>query len=308
MKKILSLLAFSMGLFLFATAQDTEGQEKKEESAVKKTKYTKATFNSTRIINMQSIEIVSPKTMQFMISHHFSYFWQKDGGASNLSQLFGLNSGLAYTYLSLDYSPNRWLNIGAAGGGRSNFEGWLKFKLLRQQTGEKNIPVSVGLFSVANWDAAKKNFEINTWNRFSFMHQLLISRKFSDKFSLQLMPTLIHFNLVPYGANNSNQVFSMGVGGKWKMSSNKNLTFEYSRQLNMYQNLIDKNGNIISYVPNLYSLGLEFNTGGHLFQLFLSTTTNSTNIDQLARNVSSLKDAQFSLGFNINRGFFLGKD
>lgn len=306
MKKILSLLAFSMVLSLVVTAQDSEPAKKDEP--VKKVKYTKATFNSTRIINMQSIEIVSPKTMQFMISHHFSYLWQKDGGASNLSSLFGLNSGLAYTYLSLDYSPNSWLNVGAAGGGRSNFEGWAKFKILRQQTGAREIPVSIGYMALANWDAAKKNYEISTWNRFAFMHQLIIARKFSDKFSLQVMPTLIHFNLVPYGANNSNNVLSMGLGGKLKVASNKNLTFEYSRQMNMYENLIDKNGNIVNYVPNLYSLGMEFNTGGHLFQLFLSTTTNSSNIDQLARNTSNLKDAQFALGFNINRGFFLGKD
>lgn len=303
MKKVISLLVLGIGLSLNATAQD-----KTESSAAPKPKYTKATFNSTKLINLQTVEIVSPKTMQFMISHHFSYFWNKDAGASNLSSLFGLNSGLAYTYLSLDYSPNRWLNIGAAGGGRSNFEGWAKFKLLRQQTGLKNIPVTVDYFALANWDAAKKNYSINTWNRFAFMHQLIIARKFSDKFSLQVMPTLIHFNLVPYGVNNSNNVLSMGMGGKLKLSSNKNLTFEYSRQMNMYQNLIDKNGNIVNYVPNLYALGMEFNTGGHLFQIFLSTTTNSSNIDQLARNTSNLKDAQFALGFNINRGFFLGKD
>jgi len=300
MKKILSLLAFSMVLSLVVAAQEKE--------SAKKAKYTKATFNSTKLINMQTVEIVSPKTMQFMISHHFSYFWNKDAGASNLSSLFGLNSGLAYTYLSLDYSPNRWLNIGAAGGGRSNFEGWAKFKILRQQTGLKNIPVTVDYFALANWDAAKKNYSINTWNRFAFMHQLIVARKFSDKFSFQVMPTLIHFNLVPYGHNNSNNVLSMGMGGKLKMSSNKNLTFEYSRQMNMFENLIDKNGNIINYVPNMYSLGMEFNTGGHLFQIFLSTTTNSSNIDQLAKNTSSLKDAQFALGFNINRGFFLGKE
>lgn len=306
MKKVISLLVCGLVLLQGALAQEQSGT--KEASTASKPKYTKATFQSTRIINMQSVEIISPGNLQFMISHHFSYFWNKEAKTQNFAQMFGLNSGIAYTYLSLDYSPNRWLNFGAAGAGRSNFEGWLKFKLLRQQTGARQIPVTVSWMSLTNVNSSNTFDQGATvWNRYNFMHQLMVARKFSDKLSLQLMPTLIHFNKVPYGKNNSNNVFSMGMGGKLKVSSNKNLTFEYARQLNMYENLIDKNGYIINYIPDLFALGMEFNTGGHLFQLFLSTTTHSNNIDQLSRNTSSLRDAQFALGFNINRGFNLRK-
>ena len=145
------------------------------------------------------------------------------------------------------------------------------------------------------------------WNKYSFMHQLQIARKFSDKLSLQLMPTLVYFNVVPYGVNNSNYVGSLGLGGKYKLSANKNFTFEYARQLNMYENLIDKNGNIVSYEPDLISLGMEFNTGGHLFQFYIGNTTNSSNIDQLARNTTNLKLRNWSLGFTLNRSLNLKK-
>jgi hypothetical protein len=314
MKKILSLVLMGLVLFMNAMAQDSLQVTTEQETApvAKKAKFTKATFKSTSIINMQSVEIVSKGTMQFMISHHFGYIWNKDLGRprlfnKNLGQLFGFNSGIAHTYLSLDYSPLTWANAGVAATGSSKFEGWLKFKLLKQQTGKRNIPVTIDLFTLASVDASPKTEGELTWNRFNYMYQLLIARKFSDKFSLQLMPTLIHFNIVPYGINNSNNVFSMGMGGKYKLTKNKNITFEYARQFNMYENLMDKNGNVYQYVPDLLSLGFEFDTGGHLFQLYAGSTISSSNIDQLARNTSKIGDGKFALGFRINRGFNLKK-
>jgi hypothetical protein len=193
-----------------------------------------------------------------------------------------------------------------AAAGRNRYEGFAKVKLLRQQTGAKNIPVSLTWYSAFSANAAKDPTIDLGWNKFSFIHQLLIARKFSDKFSLQLMPTVIHFNLVPYGVNNSNQVYSMGLAGKYKLTSNKNITFEYSRQFNMYENLIDKNGNIYDYKPDLMSLGMEFNTGGHLFQFYIGNTTHSSNIDQLARNTSKMFE-NLAFGFTINRSLSLSK-
>jgi len=183
----------------------------------------------------------------------------------------------------------------------------LKFKLLRQQTGKRNIPVTVDLFALSAVDASPKAEGDLTGNKFNFMYQLLIARKFSDKLSLQLMPTMIHFNLVPYGINNSNNVYSMGIGGKYRLTGKSNITFEYARQLNMYENLLDKSGNIYQYTPDMLALGFEVNTGGHQFQLYIGNTISSTNIDQLAKNTSKLKDGKFALGFTINRGFNLKK-
>lgn len=304
MKKLLLLFVTALGMQVICPAQDSTDAVQEAP----KRKYTRATFNSTRIINMQSTEIVSKGNLQFMISHHFSPLWNKDASdQDNLAQLFGINSGLAYTYLSFDYSPASWVNIGLAAAGRSRYEGWAKFKILRQQTGQQQIPVTVGWFSLVHASAAKDASVSLTWNKYAFLHQLLVARKFSDKLSLQLTPSLVYFNIVPYGINNSNAVWSLGLGGKYKMSDNKNLTFEYSRQLNMYKNLIDKNGNIVNYEPDLLSIGLELNTGGHLFQFFIGNTTHSSNIDQFARNTYDISLKNMALGFTINRSMSLKK-
>lgn len=309
MKKIFFLLILGCGCWLSSIAQDTlQAKTEEETTVVKKQKLTKNTFRSTRIINMQSVEIVGKGYMQFMISHHFSNIWNKDGGAENIAQLFGLNSGIAHTYLAFDYSPLNRLNIGIAATGNAAFEGWVKFKIIRQQTGVKNIPVTVDWHSLANWDARKSAPDADlTWNRFSFMHQLLIARKFSTKFSGQLMATLVHYNVIPYGLNNHNNIYSVGIGGRYALNEKKALTFEYSRQLNMYEKVIDKSGTIIDYEPDLLAIGMEFSTGGHNFQFYIGSTTAATNIEQLSRNTNRIFHGELALGFHLNRSFFLGK-
>lgn len=310
MKKILASIIFGLAFYSFAVAQETK-TESTDQTVTEKPapKFTRATFKSTRLINMQTTEMTAKGNLQFMISHHFSNIWNKDDLAgNNWAQLLGLNSGVAHTYLSFDYSPVTWGNIGLAAAGTSSYEGWVKFKLLRQQTGAMNIPVSIAFVSLVNVDAKKQvNKSVLTWNKFSYMQQLLIARKFSDKLSLQVSPTLVHYNIVPYGINNDNNVFSCGIEGRYKLSSKNAVTFEYSRQFNMYENIFDKNGNIVNYNPDLLALGYEINTGNHVFSFFVGSTTSPTNIEQLSRNTNAIKDWQFALGFMINRSFTLSK-
>ncbi|HMU71607.1 MAG TPA: DUF5777 family beta-barrel protein, partial [Ferruginibacter sp.] len=224
MKKIFAALILCFGLFSAAMAQDAADSMKKEAPA---RKFVRTTFNSTKIINMQSVEMVSKGNLQFLISHHFSHIWNKDGGSQNIAQFFGINSGVAHTYMSFDYTPVNFMNVGVAFAGSSKYEGFLKFKILRQQTGARNIPVSLALYSMMNVNTAKDPDIDFSGNKIAFLNQLLIARKFNSKFSLQLAPTWIHFNVVPYGSNNSNEVFSLGIAGKYKATSKLNITLEY---------------------------------------------------------------------------------
>ena len=305
MKKNLLLLVACLSCWFVAMAQEDSLAVEKE---VPKRKYARETFTSTKIINLQSTEIINQQSLQFMVSHHFSYLWNKDQSTEdNLAQFFGLNSGVAQTYVSVDYTPVAFMNLGVALAGQSRYEGWAKFRVVRQQKGEKNIPVSVTTYSMANVDFAQDKGTGSKWDKWSFLHQLLISRKFSDKFSFQLVPSLIYLNKVPYGVNNSNFVYSLGGAGKWQMTSTLNLTLEYTRQLNMYENIISESGNIQNYSPDLLSIGLEINTGGHLFQFYVGNTIHSSSIDQLARNTGYIKDGNFAFGFTINRSLELKK-
>jgi Membrane bound beta barrel domain (DUF5777) len=310
MKKIFLLFAALLtGLTAVKAQDDLLGELQKDDSATTKKNITIATFKSTRIINMHSTEMTGKGNLQFLIIHHFGEIWQKGEDEGNLGRLLGLNGNFASTYMSFDYSPSNWLNLGLAFAGSSNLEGTAKFKILRQQTGEHNYPVSIAWLSTARVNTSKSVPSPNNfvWNKFSYMHQLLIARKFSESFSLQLIPSLIHNNITTYGFGNSHNIYSLGMGGRYKLTDKTAITFEYARQLNMYKNVLDKSGEIINYSPNLFSLGYDWDTGGHIFQFFITNSSNASNLFQLSTNPKRDNLGQFSLGFNLNRSYSIKK-
>ncbi len=305
MKNIIITVVFCLIQLGWISAQDSS-----EVISVKKTRYTKNTFLSSYLVNLPTVEMMPKGNMQFMIAHHFGVLWH-DGATTgqNIAQFFGFNSGIAKTYLSLDYSLTNHINVGGALAGNGQYEGWLKLRLIRQSN---KTPLSVSWLSLVNVNTVTNpadTIEENklAWNSYSYMHQLLIARKFSPKLSLQIMPTLIHYNIVPYGINNHNNILSLGFGGKYQLSDNSALTFEYARQLTVFEDVLDRSGNIGNYTPDMFSIGMEVNSGGHIFQFFIGNTTVSSNIEQLSRNTNSFALKNFALGFRLNRGFYLGK-
>jgi len=306
---------FLFSLFSLLIAGSTFGQDelldelKKEDSVTVKQNIATATFKSTRIINMHSVEMTGVGNLQFMIIHHFGEIWSKQEGWSNLARLLGMNGTYAGTYLSFDYSPTRWMNLGVGFAGNSALEGTAKFKLLRQQSGEHNYPLSIVWVSTANFNASESAESPNDfyWNRFSYLHQLLVARKFSEKFSFQFTPSMVHRNIVAYGYDNAHNIFSLGLGGRYKITAKQAVTFEYSRQLNMYENTIDKTGEVVSYSPNLISLGYDWDTGGHIFQFFFTNSSFASNIPQLSANPIKDSFGQWSIGFNLNRSYSIKK-
>ncbi len=305
MKKILVYLIVTFCFMLKAIAQDDLLNDLVKDDAAKvKKNIATATFKSTRIINMQSVEMTGKGNLEFMISHRFGSVWKDGKGWGNVAQLFGLNAGAANTYMSFDYSFTNWMNVGFAATGNSKYETWTKFKLLRQQSGAKNIPITVSLFSSASFDGTEGPSPNDfAWNRFSFINQLLVARKFNENFSLQLTPSYIHYNYVPYGINNTNNIFSLGIGGRYKITHKTAISFEYSRQLNGYKNLLDETASAVNYVPDLFSLGYDWDTGGHIFQFFFTSSSAATNIAQLTTNTNEVRLGNFSLGFNLNRSY-----
>ena len=192
--------AFILVASLTVTAQkdntDLLGQLEKEIMADKKKEisYATASFKTTRLINGHTIENAGKGVMDVKISHRFGKINQV------VYELFGLDN--ATMRMGIDYGITRTL---MAGIGRSTFEKILdvffKLKLLSQSTGRKNIPVTISyvpaitLKTVKYENSTRKNYYTS---RLAYSHQLLIGRKFSKGFSLQLMSTMVQHNLVTY--------------------------------------------------------------------------------------------------------------
>ncbi len=255
--------------------------------------YTIATFNSTRIANGHSIEMLAKGILDFRILHRFGTL------NSGFENFFGLDG--ATTKLAFDYGLTNWLMIGI---GRSSYlkeyDGYAKLKLLRQRE-DNRIPIGLcylgGVSVLGNRELVQPGQEFFFSNRVAYVHQLLIARKFHERLSLQIMPTLIHYNLVDYKAE-PNNVLAIGAGGRLKLSKRFSLTGEYYFQIPGYR-LINKR--------NALSVGVDIETGGHVFQLLFTNATGLGERNVIGNTTASWTDGDVRFGFNISRVFTIVK-
>jgi len=260
------------------------------------TEFATATFKSTRIVNGHSIERMPSRQLDFRISHRFG---QLNTGAY---ELWGLDQ--ANIHLSLEYGLNDWL---MAGIGRGTYEktidGFLKFSILRQSKGAQNMPVSLSFFTSAAVNTMKLDEpgkKIYTWSRFSYVHQLLIARKFNERFSLELNPTIVHRNLVATEVD-PNDLYSMGIGTRLKLSKRVTVNIEYYY---VYQPLKEFRS-LTTFNP--LSVGFDIETGGHVFQVFLTNSLAMIEKGFIGETTGDWNDAGIHLGFNISRVFSFSK-
>jgi len=265
----------------------------KDAAAENNTNYTIATFKTTRLINGHTVENVGKGVLDVKISHRF--------GTLNKGsyELFGLDN--ASMRMGLDYgiTPNLMVGIG-----RSTFEktydAFFKIKLLRQSTGKKNMPVTVSYIptialKTLHWaDPSRKNYFTS---RLFYTHQLLIGRKFSAGTSLQLMPTFIHRNISALIAD-PNDIWAIGIGGRQKLTKRLSLNIEYYYQVP---------GHKFDSTANSLSIGIDIETGGHVFQLHFTNSMGMTERSFISETTGKWSKGDILFGFNISRVFTLGK-
>ncbi len=298
MKKMILILC---GILLFCSygkSQDTTdliSQLEKEASKNNKdnTNYTTATFKTTRLINGHTVENVGKGVMDVKISHRFG---KVNGGGY---ELFGLDN--ATMRMGIDYGITRYLMVGI---GRSTFQktfdAFFKVKLLRQSAGKKNIPITlsyvptVSLKTIRVDDTARKNYFSS---KIIYTHQLIIGRKFNENTSLQLMPTITHVNLVQLQTD-PNDLISIGIGGRQKLSKRISLNAEYYYQLPDYK---------LTGTTNSLSVGFDIETGGHVFQLHFTNSQGMSERTFINETTGKWDKGDIFFGFNISRVFTIGK-
>ncbi len=248
--------------------------------------YINSTFKGKKVVNGQSVEILSKGVLQFQIQHRFGTL------NSGFYNLYGLDN--SQIRLGFDYGIKDWMSIGI---GRSSalktIDASAKLRLKRQSKGSKEFPFTLVTNSAIyvkqyRWSETKEEtFELS--NQLSFAHQILIARKINRDLSVQLSPTLVHYNLVNYAEKNDR--ISLGFGARQKLTNRISVNAEYFMQIN---------GKINN---DVLSFGFDIETGGHVFQLHLSNSPAMIESSFIHETKGDWEQGDIYFGFNISRVF-----
>lgn len=252
-----------------------------------------STFNGTRIINGHSVETRRKGNLDVIFMHRFGKI------NSGAYELWGLDD--AWIRLGAEYSISDDFTLGL---GRSSYEktydGFLKYKFVNQTTGARNFPFTATAFASMAINTLKStdpDVEIEFSSRLSYTYQVLLARKFNKKLSLQLTPTYVHHNLVATPQEN-NDIFALGFSGRHKIGKRMAITVEYFYQFN-------NNTEQTNYDP--LGIGLEFETGGHVFQLVFANSQAMIEKQFITETIGNFFEGDIHFGFNIVRAFQLKK-
>ncbi len=250
-------------------------------------------FKAGRIINVQSPETSGKGEMNFIIAHRFGRI--SDGAYA----LWGLDN--AQMRMGLDYGLTDRLQVGVA---RSSFGKTLevnaKWRFLEQKSGGGS-PVSLTGYSVLMRDGMRfpeDGIGRLGIHRISYVHQVVVARKFSPEFSLALIPSLVHRNLVDQPAR-ANDVGTLGAGFRYKLNNRLSVNGEYHY-------LLPRPIPDDPELRNSLSLGLDIETGGHVFQLHITNSRGMFERSFLSETAGRWQDGDLYFGFNINRVFQVG--
>ncbi|EMY62356.1 DUF5777 family beta-barrel protein [Leptospira terpstrae] len=200
---------------------------------------------------------------------------------------------------------------------------------------------STGISSIdSNLEKQLNTYELSYTDRQSYLSSFLISRRFNDLFSIQLSPMFVHRNYVKDNLSNDRT----GMDISFRIHLFKRLDFTFGTILTPKRDYIGDsyttesqktkidgtkystaevndliaNGRLndayinnvllskpVEYATVPFSTGIDFETGGHVFQFFV---TNSRTIahTQLLRGADyDYNKKEWTIGFNIHRYFSL---
>lgn len=293
MYKLLSAALLTL-ISMYGVSQDLLSLVEDDEN---KKEFVTNGFKSTRIINTHSSEHLHAGVLDVRILHRFGPFHFQEGPNHQyaFNNLYGLDQ--ANMRLGFDYGITDRLMIGV---GRSNvnreLDGFIKYRLLWQAKGNGAVPFSLIVVGGATLhtmpaDTSRVNFFTS---RMAYYGQVLMSRKFSEIFTLQVTPGYVHYNLVEKKTD-ANDIYTIGLGGRIRIT--KRLAINWDYQYVIPNRLPDGFG-------DGFGIGFDLETGGHVFQLHLSNSVGMNERAFLTRTpTTDYSSMGLRLGFNLSRVF-----
>jgi hypothetical protein len=246
-----------------------------------------AAFKGLKIVNFESTKMLNKREFYFIVSHRFGSI--KNG----FDDFFGLD--FANTRLHFLYGISDGLNVSVSRNSfNKTYDISTKYRFAHQREG---MPVTlVGYSQLAINTLLEEPLilrPVEFGDRVSFTQQLLISRKITEKLSLQLMPTYFYEGYVEYEPQDNSQ-YALGIGGRYKINKRWSINVDYGWHLNRADG---------SPFVNPLSIGVDIETGGHVFQLHFTNAQPAFESGYLGNAVGDWGNGDIYFGFNLSRVF-----
>ena len=279
MKNYIKLLFILLALPFFANAQQKDSTKVKE-------KLERAAFESSSLIDNATNVLSQKNTLEVRMSHRFGLI---NGGTNDMAGFWApsnIRIGLSYAILdrvTIGYGTTKFNRL-------QDFNS--KVALLRQ-TRSNTMPLSVSYYGNLTVSALKKDNFNAIQDRYSYFSQLIIAKKFNSNLSLQIAPSLSHYNLVDK-TTIKNDMVAIAFGGRYKISPQTSLIFDYTQPITKFY----------TYNPHPgLSIGTEFSTSGHVFQLFVTNYNGLSPQKNIMFNTNDFLNGDSMIGFNITRNY-----
>lgn len=255
--------------------------------------YVEYSFKSSRVIMSHSMEIIRPGVMDMRILHRFGNL---NRGAY---EFFGLDNATMRLGFDFGITKNLMIGIGRSTN-KKELDGFIKYRLIHQSRGPGSLPFSLlfvggSSMTLLKWaDTSRKNFFSS---RLGYYGQVILGRKFSEAFTLQFMPTVVHRNLVAT-KDDPSDLFAAGVGARLKLSRRISFNVDYYYRFNP---------NPADGMQDPLSIGFDIETGGHVFQLHFTNAVGMNEKVFLLETSNKWERGDIQFGFNISRSFQIKK-
>ncbi|WP_418263129.1 DUF5777 family beta-barrel protein [Flavobacterium faecale] len=291
MKNFWLVLLIPFSMFSQNSLLDELGPIKEDNKSI-------AAFKSLKIVNFESTKLVGKGDLFFVVAHRFDYI--KNG----FEDFFGIDD--AVTQIKFAYGLTEGVTVHVARSGfQKAYDLGLKYRLISQENNGFPLTI-VGFNSITINTEMRKEFYplIEFKHRLTYVSQLLISRKVNEKLSVELAPTFYHENVVRDILDTNNNVIipnpqdnsqiALGIGGRYKLAKRWSVNMDYGAHLNRASQ---------SNYKNPLSVGVDLETGGHVFQMHFTNARAMHESGFLGQTTGDWTKGEISFGFNLVRVF-----
>jgi hypothetical protein len=253
--------------------------------SVPKNQPVESAFKALKIVNLESTKLAAKGDLYLVIAHRFSSI--KDGAEG----FWGLDN--AVTQIKFLFGVSEWLTISGARSEQA-FDFSAKYRFQEQM--KDGFPVTIVGFNSLGFNNQMKESiypKMDFSDRIIYVSQVLVSRKMSKRLSLQLSPTYFHENFVVDDLQDNSQ-YALGLGGRYKLTNRLSVNVDYAAHFNRTST---------STFRDPLSIGVDLETGGHVFQMHFSNSQGIHEAGFLGNTTGDWETGDIFFGFNLLRVF-----